>query len=146
METHRISPELGSGAKMPCLAVDTSPRVTDTGLSASDRLGFPAVNVPFRYFLSCQHVKFSVMQLFYTQAPSSCRLFGQNELSWLLLSCSYVGPALWNDRFKSSLFLLMIILNQPGESSFSKIKNCTPTSPKQWTAAAGMGLFRVRKK
>lgn len=69
METHRISPVLGSGAEMPCLAVDTSPRVTDTGLSASHRLRFAAVNVLFRSFLSCQHARFSVMQLFYTQTP-----------------------------------------------------------------------------
>lgn len=143
METHRISPVLGSGAEMPCLAVDTSPRVTDTGLSASDRLGFPAVNVLFRSFLSCQHARFSVMQLFYTQTQSYWRLFGQDELSRLLLSCSYFGLALWNETFKSSLLLLMIILNQSGEPSFSKIKNCTPTSPKQWTSVTDKGLFRV---
>lgn len=111
---------------MPCLAVDTSPRVTDTGLSASDRLGFPAVNVLFRSFLSCQHARFSVMQLFYTQTQNYWRLFGQDQLSRLLLSCSCFGLALWNETFKSSLLLLMIILNQSGEPSFSKLRIVYP--------------------
>lgn len=81
-----MSPALWSGAQKPGLAVDTSPRVTDTRLSASDRMRFPAVNVSFWSFLSCQHARFSVTKLFYSQTSSYLWLFGQNELFQLLLS------------------------------------------------------------
>ncbi len=77
---------------MPGLAVDTSPRVTETSLSASDRMRFPAVNVSFRSILSSQHARFSVTQFF----TLKLQVFGDylDGMSCLGFCCSSNPPDL----------------------------------------------------